>query len=377
MDPKPPITELPRPTESEFARQKAARTRQRQEFWDQLAPRRDDWRRRGSAYHDEIIRLLRFLIPPGHRVLEIGTTTGDLLARLEPSFGMGIDLSPRMIECARQKHPHLTFVTGNAEDLPEEVHGQTFDFIVMSDLVGHLEDVWLAFRQARTLAHSQTRLVVTWYNFLWEPLLKLGEKIGLKMPVNDENWLSLNDLDGLLSLNHFDVVQHGSRMLIPRNVPLLAPFANSFLSPLPGIRHLNLIEYLVARPIPQPPPEPLTTSVIVPCRNEAGNIRDAVSRLPQLGPKMEIIFCDGHSTDGTVEVIQQVRAETNRGDREVRLIHQEGRGKGGAVRQAFDAAQNDVLFILDADLTVAGWFPCETFPFVEDSVTRTPRIRPS
>jgi SAM-dependent methyltransferase len=321
------------------------------DFWDDLAPRRDAWRKRGSAYHQEIIRLFRFLVPPGRRVLEIGSTTGDLLAALEPSSGTGVDLSPRMVETASAKYPHLRFFQGDAEDLPALLAEEEYDFVLMSDLVGHLSDIWKAFRSVRALASPHTRLVISWYNFLWEPLLKFGERIGLKMPVKDENWLSFADLRGLLHLNHFDVVVQGSRTLVPARVPLLAPLANHVLAPLPGIRQLNLIQYLVARPSPQPEPAPLSTSVIIPCRNEKGNIRNALERLPKMGPEMEVVFCDGHSSDGTVEEIEALEGEG--WPFRIRLLHQDGKGKGDAVRKAFREARNDVLFILDADLTVA------------------------
>jgi len=129
----------------------------------------------------EIIRLLRFLIPEGSRVLEIGSTTGDVLDALKPSLGVGLDFSPKMVDKAREKFPHLQFLEGDAEDLPDELDGCGFDFVVMSDLVGHLDDVWKAFRELRSIVTPHTRVVITWYNFLWEPLLKLGEKIASEL----------------------------------------------------------------------------------------------------------------------------------------------------------------------------------------------------
>ena len=341
------------PAETEFTRGERARREARIGFWNRRAMDRDRWRRRGRVYHDEIIRLLRFLIPKGARILEIGSTTGDLLAALEPSRGVGVDFAPEMVKVARQKYPGLQFIEGDAEQLPAGLAEEEFDFIVMSDLVGHLGDVWKAFREARRIAGDRTRLIVTWYNFLWEPLLKLGEKVGWKMPVDDENWLSLRDLEGLLSLNHFETVVDGSRTLVPARIPLFAPACNKLLSPLPGLRQLNLIQYLVARPMPLPEPQPLSTSVVIPCRNERGNVLPALQRLPPMGPRTEVIFCDGHSSDGTIEAIEAQQARAPEWPFEIRLVHQDGTGKGDAVRKAFLEARNDVLFILDADLTVA------------------------
>ena len=350
--PSPPVEREEGLSREEFTADLRRRKQRKVERWNALADDRDRWRHRGRVYHQEIVRLLRFLVPPGSRVLEIGTTTGDLLAALEPTVGVGIDFSPAMVERAKQKYPQLEFLVGDAEELPEALDGRQFDFVVLSDVVGHLDDVWKALREVRRIVQPQTRLIVTWYSFLWEPMLKLGEKVGLKMPVEQENWLSRHDLESFLSLCHFEVVSTSSRTLLPLPIPLLAPLCNTLLSPLPGFRLFNLIQYLVARPTAIPEPEPLTTSVIVPCRNERGNVRPALERIPPMGPETEVIFCDGHSDDGTVEEIEKARSEQDRYPFRIRVMTQDGKGKCDAVRKAFDHAENDVLFILDADLTV-------------------------
>jgi glycosyltransferase involved in cell wall biosynthesis len=101
---------------------------------------------------------------------------------------------------------------------------------------------------------------------------------------------------------------------------------------------------------------------VIPCRNEKGNIEAAIQRLPNFGNHQEIIFVDGHSTDGTVEEIQRV-IDTYR-DRTIRFLAQDGQGKGDAVRKGFAAATGDILMILDADLTV----PPEDLPKFYDAI---------
>ena len=260
-----------------------------------------------------------------------------------------------MIELAQRKHPGLTFVVDDAETLDApELKGRTFDYVVISDVVGMLNDVWAAFRALRQVCNPRTRVLVTYYNFVWEPLLKLGERLGSKMPVEQQNWLGMQDLKNLLELNHFDVVRHGTAQLVPVDVPLLAPFANRYLAQLPGLNHFALTQFFVAKlaggggPIPS---REYSCSVIVPCKNERGNIDDIVQRTPEMGKWTELIFVDGNSDDGTVEAIEKhCKAKTRK---RIKLIPQgDGKGKGDAVRKGFAAATGDVLFILDADLTV-------------------------
>ncbi len=332
-------------------------------MFDRLAADRERWRKRNRGYYRELEGFLSFLIPEGKDVLEAGCGTGDTLAALRPSRGVGIDLSPEMVRRAREKHPGLSFET---DDIESPRTAGSFDYILMSDLVGELTDVWAAFRSARRMCHPGTRLVVTSFNALWEPVLRLGERVGLKMPQDHQNWLSLEDLENLLTLNGFEVVKKGHRILFPYRVPLLAPLLNRLAAKLPLLRKCCLTIFLEARPVASPVPrEDLSVTVVIPCRNELGNIRPAVERTPEMGSHTEILFVDGNSNDGTVEEIGRV-IEEYRGKRDIRLLHQvppgspdgagHGKmlklGKGDAVRKGFEAATGDVLMILDADLTV-------------------------
>jgi SAM-dependent methyltransferase len=329
---------------------------ERRGLYDRLAPERERWQQRSRAYYRNIERLIRFIVPEGASVLEIGCGLGDLLASLKPAEGLGVDLSPRHVELARARHPQLRFAVADAETLDApEVAGRTFDFVVLSDTVGALNDVSAAFRALRRVCHPGTRVIVTYYNFLWEGVLGLAQKLRLKMPIPAQNWLGMDDLANLLELNHFEVIRKGMAQLLPIDVPLVAPLLNRYLAPLPGLRHLALTEFFVARLANGGAPisaKDYSCSVVVPCKNEQGNIDDIVARTPEMGKGTEIIFVDGNSTDGTVAAIEKhIQAGTRP---RMKLIHQgEGRGKGDAVRKGFAAATGDMLFILDADLTVA------------------------
>lgn len=322
-------------------------------YFDRIAAERDRWKQRNPYYHRYLERLCGELIPPGSSVLEIGCATGDLLAAVQPRRGVGVDLSPEMVRIAKAKHPHLEFIVGDAEELPLD---ETFDAVVLSDLVGHLPDIWAAFRRLHKVCRPDTRVIITYYNYLWEPILSLGERIGLKMPQPVQNWLPLGDLENLLYLGDLEVVRKGYRLIFPFFVPLLSAVLNRFVAKLPGVKKVCLLQFLVARPrgeVPRVLPREYVCSVVVPCRNEAGNIEGVVGRVPPMGKHTEIVFVDGASTDGTRERIV-AWMERTRGEKDIKLIDQgEARGKGDAVRKGFEAAAGDVLMILDADLTVA------------------------
>jgi SAM-dependent methyltransferase len=296
-------------------------------------------------------------VPPGRKVLVLGCGTGAMLAALEPSEGVGVDISPRMIEVARATYPQFSFHVGDIED-PATIArlGGPFDVIVLSDTIGALEDCETTLGLLHPLSSRETRLVVAYYSKLWEPILSLAERLGMKMPQTELNWLSAADIQGLLRLADFDVIKSEWRILLPKRMLGLGRFVNRFVASLPGMHHLCLRTYVVARPATDMALGQPSCSVVVPCRNERGNIRALVERLPRFCRDLEVLFVEGHSNDGTWEEIGAV-IEAN-AERAVRRLRQDGKGKGDAVRKGFAAAKGEVLIILDADLSV----PPETVP---------------
>jgi 2-polyprenyl-3-methyl-5-hydroxy-6-metoxy-1,4-benzoquinol methylase len=333
--------------------------------FDQVAPQLERWQRRNHYYYRDIERLHQFLIPPGARVLEIGCGLGDLLHGVAPQVGVGIDFSTEVAALAQARHPHLHIYCLDAETLtPADLapEHQQFDYIMLAGVLGYLSDVQAVLQRLQPLCHSRTRVILTFHNYMWEPLLRLAEKVGQRRPQPPQSWLSMDDVVNLLSITGFTTLKQGRRFLVPKRVPLLSAAINRYGAPLPIAKHLCLTNYVVARPNPVPT-EPVapSCSVIIPARNEAGNIRNAIARLPQLGSHTEVLFVEGHSQDNTWAEIQTLAAEY-RGPFTLKALQQTGKGKADAVRLGFGEATGDILMILDADLTV----PPEDLPhFVE------------
>ena len=333
---------------------------ERIQYFDSVAPEREKWRKRGAYYHRQLEKYLQYLIPSNSSVIEIGCGTGDLLAALNPERGVGIDISPGMVETAREKFPHIQFETGDLEDLKIE---EKFDYVVVVETIGHVDDIQLAFKELHKVCKPETRIIIVYYNYLWEPFLKFAEAVGLRMKQPLQHWLPLDDISNLLYLNDFEVIKKGYRFLLPVYIPLVSTFLNRFLANMPFFWKLSLNEILIARPRGgRKSPEEATCSVIVPCRNEKGNIEQAVLRTPDMGKEMEIIFVEGHSQDGTFEECERVKNKYP--EKDITVLVQDGKGKYDAVKKGFAHAKNDVLMILDADLTV----PPEDLPKFFDAI---------
>lgn len=327
------------------------------ELVDRIGRDRMRWVERNRFFYREDTRYMRFLVPQGLRVLDLGCGIGDLLADLKPSYGVGIDFSQTMLDIAQERHPKLHFIRGDVEgkETLSKLQGR-FDIIVLSDTIGSLDDCEQTLRNLHDLCHIDTRIIISYYNPVWEPIYNAGSRLGLKAPTVEQNWLTTDDICNLLYLSDFDVIKQDWRQLWPRSMFGLGGLLNRFIAPLPLIRRLCLRNYIVARPLLTKPESNPSVTVLVPCRNEKGNIEDAVKRLPRFCDDIEIIYVEGHSQDGTLEEIQRVITAYPQYD--IKVIVQPGKGKGDAVRAGFAIASGDILMILDADLTT----PPEAMP---------------
>ena len=310
-----------------------------------VAPKRDKWKKKNRFYQKTIERQFAFIIPEGSTVLELGCCTGDLLNAVKPGKGIGVDFSATAISIAREKYPHLEFHVADAVHFAPEI---AIDYIIVSDLITSLWDVQAFFRKVRSYVNPRTKIIISSYNYLWEPVLKMGETLGMKAKQPLQNWLSFKDIENVLKLENFEVIKVERKLLIPKYIPIVNLIFNKFLANLPLVSNLDLIKFISARPVYSDPKE-FSVSIVVPARNEKGNMENAIRRTPKFGSHQEFIFIEGHSSDGTYE--EMLRVQEAYPEVDMKVMRQTGKGKGNAVREAFAAATGDILMILDADLT--------------------------
>ncbi len=333
----------------------------RMAFWDGVWSKFGNKAGFGSYYHKRLLQVYRHILPADSSVIELGCGNGKLLGKLQCKNKVGVDFSSEAIELAKARYPECLFIHADALDF---LHDKTYDYIILSDLISDLWDIQIVFENIKSLCHSRTRIIINFYSKLWEGPLKLVQKLGLKKPTLEQNWLTSGDVKGLLYLTDFEVIKTWQEILLPVHILLLNGFINKFLVKISLIRHLALTNFMIARPAPEKFPLRKATlvSVIVAARNEAGHIKEIIERVPQIGPGTELIFVEGNSTDNTFEVIEN--EINNYPEKNIKLFKQSGKGKGDAVRKGFEKAKGDMLMILDADLTV----PPEKLPLFFDAL---------
>jgi SAM-dependent methyltransferase len=297
------------------------------------------------SYRAILAHYYGLLIQPDASVLEIGCGSGELLKRIPARRKVGIDLSETQVQAARVQCPDAEFHIQSAEAIDLE---ERFDFIIISDTLNFSADVQLVLERLHAVSHSRTRLIVNYPSALWRPILALARVLGLKPAEPPSNWLATSDIMGLLDLADWSPLVVQPRILCPVRALGVGTAINRWLSPL--FSWFCLTVFCVARPRRINETGPLTVSIVIPARNEAGNIEAAVRRTPSLGAGTELIFVEGHSSDNTWEEIERIARENP--TLKIKTLKQPGRGKGDAVRAGFAVAEGDLFIILDADLTV-------------------------
>ena len=324
----------------EFVRTQAA-------HFDRIAHKINSFQTKNSYFHSTLRKFIVSIVAEHKIVLEIGCGLGHLLHLTKPSVGVGVDVSGRMIELAKEKYPDLEFIHADFKELHLE---KSFDFIILSHSVDYFEDVGVYLDKIKLLCHASSRLIITNFNPIWADLIRLGSRLGWKTPMPpNSNFITLFDLKNLLELHGFEVTAQGFRIFFPFRIPLLSGMLNALFPRLPFLRQLCMVQYLAARVKQTSAREGFSCSVIIPCYNEAGNIETCIQRVPTLGTFREVIVVDDGSKDGTSAIVRRLAEKDSR----IRLIsYSPNRGKGQAVKAGFDAATGDILMILDADMTV-------------------------
>jgi SAM-dependent methyltransferase len=330
-------------------RRRADSARALRDYYNSIAPQWDYWRSHNRFYHEQVSELVVGAIVPKRPVLDIGCGTGDVLASVRPSAGVGLNVAEKLTQMAREKYPdaELRFETFDA-DTVKVPDGFRPDYVLSVNLLDHTHDAFALLAGLREIVTERTLIVLTSSNPLWAPVLRLGSRLGRRVPESPRNFITNRDIASILNVIGFDVVEEALALPMPARVPLLSNMLNAALPDLPLLRYTSSTQYLAARP--RIPREGLSVSVVVPCHNEADNIADCARRVPDMGSATEIIFVDDGSSDGTRDAALTAMEE----DARVRLVvYDTNYGKANAVRAGFDAARNDVLMILDADMTVA------------------------
>jgi hypothetical protein len=306
-------------------------------------------RDRNAYYHQDDLKFFQKFVQSDNLVFLIGTNVVEMATQLKCKKAIVLELDP--VQTIPALPPSVHLVTS----LREAFNFGPFDYVLLPYSLQVMDDIQEFLEELYRGLSAHTRVMAVHFNFLWAPLFRLAQRWGLKAPMPDMNWLNRQDIRTLLRLTGYEELTSGTRCLIPIRIPWFSDFCNDYLAPLPFFKWCCQKTYVAARPLMEMESQkrPISVSVVVPARNEAGNISALLSRMPVFGSSLEIIFVEGHSKDATWEEIQtQIKSHPRSKLFILQACQQLGEGKADAVRLGFSRATGDLLMILDADLSV-------------------------
>lgn len=298
-------------------------------------------------FRSRINNTLKFIIPEDKKILVLSSYLGKILNDLKPIKGVGVESDEKYYKLAKKTYPHLSFVRKSYENYQPN---EKFDYIFLYGALGKTSNIPKVLKNLQKACNPSTRLIIYQHNYLWQLALSLAEKFSLKRKEGIENWLSTTDLRAYLEGAGFEVTRVFKRTLVPLFLFGGGPIINYLFSLIPFFDFLKLNHFIIARPKPEiflKFPESLTVCITV--RNERDNIEKIVKSLPKVCQDQEILFVEGHSTDGTREEIERVIKKYP--SKNIRVIGQPGKGQGDAIRVGFNMARGAIIILYEGDGT--------------------------
>jgi hypothetical protein len=314
-------------------------------------------------YHRCVRRFFTMVVPPGQDVLLVGYDGDWDLTELRPRRGVFL---------CTDEHAELPVRRGGFEsqrgfDL-RPIQGK-FDYIILKNALGSCPDIGTFLCDLPRLCKPETRVIVYSYNYLWKLGLRLAEAVRLKRRGGLQNWLSIRDLNNMLTTAGFQRVGVARWQIFPFFLGGLGVPLNWLGKFLFFLDWLKLNQFQVFRPLPAGPGAPgeaedESLTICLTCRDERDNVESLVRAIPQLTPNQEILFVEGHSRDGTRAEIERVIEAYP--EKNIRVIGQPGKGQGDAIREGFAQARGNIIILLESDMTS----PPENVRFVYESLRR-------
>lgn len=284
-----------------------------------------DWQKY-RYYHERINQTYKFFIPKNKRILFYG------------SFG----------GFSKKRFPKLKSVNSQFENY---IPRSKFDYVVLDGVLGKTQDMLLLLKNVQKACRPSTRIIVYQHNYLWQWILSLAERLNLKRKEGIFNWLSVSDLKSYLEGAGFQVARVFKRTIFPLDFLGLGKLLNFIAVLVPFFDFFKLDQFIIARPSPYlfPKQIPDSLTICLTVRNEKGNIEKIVKSIPRICREQEILFVEGHSTDGTREEIERVKKLYK--SKNIKVIGQPGKGQGDAIRVGFKEAKGEMIILYEGDGT--------------------------
>jgi len=223
-----------------------------------------------------------------------------------------------------------------------------YDVIILTDIVEVHPDIFNFFKLLSKFLNDNGKLVITSFNSKYKIIIKILERLKLKDKTLKYSYIHNDKINNIISGNGFDYINSFSKQILPFKLFGLGTLLNRILESLFFLFNLGIKTYSIYR-LKGKEFQNYKKTIIIPAKNEEGNLENIIDRIPKV-EKYEIIIPCGISEDNTVNVAKMISDSEDYF--QVTSFIQSGKGKANAVWEAIQKSSGDVLAILDADISV-------------------------
>ena len=199
-----------------------------------------------NYYYQLLKNYFKFHIIPNSSILQLGEENEVIIDYLEASSGVIVKKSKTNIENYKKNYPEYNFLNIDLNydnlNIPNK-----FDYIIISDLIRDIKDIQYFFTKMREVSNQNTRIIISYANKFWEPIMKIAEFIKIKKKENKQNWIDAENLRNIIKLSNFEIIKENKKILLPIRIPIISFFFNKILCNLPIFRNFCFINFVHLR----------------------------------------------------------------------------------------------------------------------------------
>ncbi len=306
-----------------------------------IAKNLDYWREKNWYFHSQLKQIFKDRVKENSKVLQIGYGLGDIMSELYPKNGVSFDDDSGFIALSRKRYPNIKFRNFN---FTKNKLNEQFDYVIFPNSLEHIYDIQTVFENIYSALHKESRVVITALNPRWEQIFEILERLKLKRPEEERNWLKLENIKNLLEISGYKILESGYRIILPTHIPLLSKFLNGIVEKVGFLSSFCVEQYVVAIKDKFSVNNNLNCSVIIPTLNHTDEVKRLIPLTPKLGKKTEIIIVDGSPNKNVEQMIQKNYKDMKnlkyiKVDRFITIDN--------LIKEGIDAVQSDIVIIYD------------------------------
>ena len=220
--------------------------------------------------------------------------------------------------------------------------------IILTDVVENYDDVFALLNIVSNLLTIDGKLIISSINTKYLILSRTLEFLKLKDSNENTSYIHVKKIRNITSGVGLEYQKFYTKQLFPFSFFYVGNVINKIMEIISFQLNLGIKTYIIFRPAIITNSKN-SKSIIIPAKNEEGNLVELVSRIPKF-ENTEIIFSYGKSKDNTLKVMKQI-TQSNKLFK-FKLVKQTKNGKANAVWEALNVVENDLIAILDADISV-------------------------